>query len=202
MKTPLRILLPGLILLASVGCDRMMHSVRKTCYFPTEVGLTLVYEDPSQPHSLENRFQLRVSATKETPEGTLVRTTFTTLQGQMDSLSLVKDGGKRLLLEGNRTLMVVPEGFPDRVSHWEAPGSTAHVIGRAAANLPGLVLPKDFDRMGVWVQLDFPEGPSRRIFYLPGIGEAETQVLREGVWVSTNRLISRGFTDAPPTPKS
>jgi len=166
-------------------------------YLPTVAGLTLVYEDPTQPHSLENRFQVRVAASKETPEGIVVRTTFTTMQGQMDSLSVIKDGGLSLLLEGNRKLQILPEGFPDRVSRWETQGASAHVIGRGTVNLPDLALPRDADRTGVWVQFDAAEGRSRRVFYMAGIGEAETLVLRNGTWVCTNRLISRGFSDVP-----
>jgi len=40
-------------------------------------------------------------------------------------------------------------------------------------------------------------GPRQRSFFLPGIGEAETREWLDGRWVVTNRLVSRGFTDAP-----
>ena len=71
------------------------------------------------------------------------------------------------------------------------------VIGRAALQNPDLKLPDDYDRIGLWVEMETRDGSKRRIFFLPGIGEAESQVLKGGQWVAVNRLVSRGFTDAP-----
>jgi hypothetical protein len=74
------------------------------------------------------------------------------------------------------------------------------VIGRGYWNGP-LELP-DTDRMGVWVEARRPGGARLRGFFLPKLGEVE--VLEERVennvsrWVSVNRLVSRGFTEAPP----
>jgi hypothetical protein len=94
---------------------------------------------------------------------------------------------------------MLPEGFPDLVERWEDKNrnTTFRVIGRAALQNPDLKLPDDYDRIGLWVEMETRDGSKRRIFFLPGIGEAESQVLKGGQWVVANRLVSRGFTDAP-----
>ena len=76
-------------------------------------------------------------------------------------------------------------------------GTKFRVLGRAVADLHGLKLPDTADRVGVWVESESPQGPRLRTYFLPDIGEVETLVWRQGAWLSANRLVSRGFTDAP-----
>lgn len=191
------LLLAGM--LASLGCDRTLAERKGTAYVPSEEGLTLIYEDPTLPAAARAgaRLQMRVSTVKETAQGRRVSLMYSTLKGQNGVDFLSKDGGWELM-EGNTPLFrLLPEGFPDRTDHWEEKGMAFHVIGRGRLQNPDLQLPEDCDRVGVWVELEPQFGPKRRIFYLPGIGEAENQVLRDGRWVPLNRLVSRGFTDPP-----
>ena len=191
------------LLLVLSGCDRslhrlLVHDYHSPIYAPTEVGLTLIYEDPSSLDAAKRfneRLQVRVTSAKDTAEGQMVLLTSTTLQGQQSSLCLVNKGGWTLLIDKRRTA-ILPEGFPDHTSSWDRPGAHIRVLGRAAAELPGLPLPADYDRIGVWVESESASGLSRT-FYLSGIGEAESRVLRDGRWICINRLVSRGFTDVP-----
>jgi hypothetical protein len=104
------------------------------------------------------------------------------------------------MMQGDTPLLaLLPEGFPDQVDHWEDKqrGMAFRIIGRATSQNPSLKLPDDFDRVGIWVEMEPRNGPKLRIFFLPGIGEAEDQVMRDGQWALVNQLVSRGFTDAP-----
>jgi hypothetical protein len=189
-------------LLSSIACERMLTQSRKTVYVPWEEGLTLVYEDPTLPTQAErfqNRLQRRVSAAKETPQGKRVTITYSTLKSNQALDFLSQDGGWALMQGDTPLFTMLPEGFPDRVDQWEDKnrGLTFHVIGRAVLQNPNLTLPHDFDRIGVWVEMESKNGPRQRIFFLPGIGEAESQVFQDGKWVMVNQLVSRGFTDAP-----
>lgn len=188
-------------MLASLACDRTLSKMRTTVYVPWEEGLTLIYEDTALPPAerFEQRMQRRVSASRMTPAGRRVTITYSTLKGSDAFEFLSKDGGWAML-EGDRILFqVLPAGFPDQVDRWEDPsrGMSFRVVGRAALQNPDLSLPNDYDRIGVWVEMDSRSGFKRRIFFLPGIGEAESQVFRDGKWVVINRLVSRGFTDLP-----
>ena len=60
-------------------------------------------------------------------------------------------------------------------------------------------LPDTMDRLGVWVNSESVDGrgPKRRTFYLPRLGEVETQELKDEKWISINRMVSYGFVDAP-----
>ena len=189
------------VLLVSVACDRTLSQARKTVYVPWEEGLTLIYEDATLPSAarFQERLQGRVSASKETPEGRRVTLTYSTLKSNNAFEFLNKDGGW-VRMEGATPLFrMLPEGFPDRVDRWEdqARGTTFQIIGRAALQNPYLKLPEDYDRIGIWVEMASKNGLKRRIFFLPNIGEAESQVLQDGRWVVVNQLVSRGFTDLP-----
>ncbi len=186
--------------LLSTGCGWLGMPAREKVYGAHEAGLTLHYENPQlAPEARANeRIQVRVAAAKDTPGGRIVRTTYTSLQGELSVLYLQKDGGIFLSQDGsNAGTMVYPAGFPDRVSHWTVRETKFRVLGRAAMNLPGLKLPDTADTVGVWVESESPKGQRQRAFLLPDIGEAETLVWREGAWVCTSRLVSRGFTDVP-----
>jgi hypothetical protein len=189
------------LLLVSVACDRTLSRVRKTVYVPWEAGLTLIYEDATLPPAarFQERLQRRVSASKDTPEGRRVTLTYSTLRNNNAFEFLNKDGGWAMMQGDTPLFRMLPEGFPDRVDRWEDKdrGTTFRVIGRAALQNPNLKLPEDYDRIGIWVEMDSKDGVKRRIFFLPGIGEAESQVLRDGKWVVVNQLVSRGFTDLP-----
>ena len=203
MSCPARLLLPAaaaVLLGVSLGCDRTIHGLRKTAYVPTEAGLTLIYENPQAQASdqMQARLQARVTSSREELGGTVIRMSYTGLQGQLDNLCLSRDGGWAMISEnGKSRLQILPVGFPDRVSQWTIGETSARVIGRGTVELPGLRLPADFDRVGVWVEFRSPNGNRRRTFFLPRIGEAETLVNQGGRWICTNRLVSRGFTDAP-----
>jgi hypothetical protein len=194
-------LLLSILLLASLACDRSLAQSRKTVYLPWEEGLTLIYEDTTLPAGarFQERLQRRVAASKETPAGRRVTLTYSTLKSNNSFDFLNKEGGWAMV-EGDALLFrILPEGFPDRVDRWEDKkrGVTFKVIGRAALQDRGLKLPDDFDRIGVWVEMEAKDGLRLRIFFLPDIGEVESQVFRNGRWVVANQLVSRGFTDLP-----
>jgi hypothetical protein len=188
-------------LLVSLACDRTLAQARKTIYVPWEEGLTLIYEDTLLPPAarFQERMQRRVAASKDTPQGRRVTITYSTLKSNHTFDFLNKEGGWSLMGGDTPLFRFLPEGFPDQVDRWEdkSRGTSFHVIGRAALQNPNLKLPVDFDRIGVWVEMTSRDGLHQRIFLLPGIGEAESQVLREGQWVVVNQLVSRGFTDLP-----
>lgn len=191
----MRRLVPALLLLA-LACGQPTEAV----YAPCEAGLTLGFENPSlpSPQREEERQQLRVSETRADARGLLVRRTYSSLKvPALEVAVLHRDGGVALLSEGRPDgIPILPQGFPDRVQHWRLGEVQYRIIGRVEARLPGLELPEG-SRQGVWVEAEAPNGVRSRRLYLPGIGEAEAHVLRDGQWVCVNRLISRGFTDAP-----
>ncbi len=200
MKPSIPFLLSAL-LVGSVACDRTLAQARRTVYVPWEAGLTLISEDPTLPPGarFQERMQRRVSASKDTPEGRRVTLTYSTLRSNNTFEFLSRDGGW-VGMEGDRqTFRLLPEGFPDRVDRWEdkARGTTFRVLGRAALQNPDLKLPEDYDRIGVWVEMVSKNGLKNRIFFLPGIGQAEHQVFQGGRWIVVDRLVSRGFTDLP-----
>jgi len=190
----------GLLMLA--GCDGAFTKARKTVYAPTEEGLTLIYEDMTLPSAqrFQERLQRRISASSDTPAGRRVTITYTTFKNNFSADFVSKDGGWTLMRGDKPVATMLPEGFPDRVSHWEDPerGTTFRVVARGAIQNPNLQLPEDFDRIGIWVEMESRTGLRQRIFYLPRVGETESRILKDGVWVLNQQLVSRGFTDAPP----
>ena len=190
----------GALILAT-GCDQCLMPQPQEVYAPMEEGLTLGYENPSFPHHLRlsERFQVRVKEAKDVPAGRLITATTTTMGGASEVTFIQKDGGLTLGTDPAGRNRILPKGFPDRVSRWEDRGVFHYVIGRASVSFPGVRLPEPGNALGVWVE-SFPVhglGPHRRTFYVPGIGEAEILVFKEGQWQSVFRLVSRGFSDLP-----
>ena len=170
-------------------------------FAPTEAGLTVAYEDPSLPEDLRSRqrLQVRVASVQDLDKKQLVTKTFTTQQGEMDVLFAYVDGGVAIMKDPTTpALVVLPPGFPN-VRPWEERGRRFRVAGRAAMPDTGPRLPDTMDRLGVWVNSESVDGrgPKRRTFYLPRLGEVETQELKDEKWISINRMVSYGFVDAP-----
>jgi hypothetical protein len=191
-------------LLLGTACRWAGLPARETVFAAHEAGLTLVYENPqlSPEARFGQRLQVRVAASKEVDGGRTVRVTFTSMRGEVSALYFQKDGGIWLSQDGKTAgLQVYPAGFPDRVTQWEVQGTKFRMLGRAVADLHGLKLPDTADRVGVWVEAESPQGLRQRTFLLPDMGEVETLAWRDGKWVSINRLVSRGFTDAPVSPE-
>jgi hypothetical protein len=187
-----------LALALSAGCDRVFMPVAHPVYAAWEEGLTLGYEDPSLESALrlQKRQQVRVKESRPAGPGRAVTKTFTSLTGQWDLQVLQKDGGVTLQSGG---ILLLPEGFPDRVDRWESRGTFNWVVGRAEVQLPGVRLADPGGAVGVWVE-SVPlsgTGYRTRTLYLPDIGEAETLTWSQGRWVTTNLLVTRGFTDVP-----
>lgn len=197
------------LLILGLGCDRLVLPRQRPVYAAWEEGLTLGFEDPSTADPglrAGNRLTVRVKASEPTASGLAVTKTFTSLTGQYETKVLQKDGGVRLLIDAQGGIMMLPEGFPDRVSRWEARGAFNWVVGRATASLPGVAFASPADAVGVWVESVALANPAirTRTLFLPGIGEAETLtwVPAQGRWVVTNQLVTRGFTDLPTTTQS
>jgi hypothetical protein len=187
-------------LLLCGACRWVQPPVREKIFAPREAGLTLQYENPLLPASQRfgERMQVRVAESRPVEGGMAVRLTYSSLHGTLSALFMHQQGGLYLCPDGKMPgITVFPPGFPDRVSSWEVRGTRFRVLGRATADLHGLKLPDTSDRVGVWVESESPQGLRQRTFFLPDIGEVESMAWRNGAWVSTNQLVSRGFTDAP-----
>lgn len=183
-----------------VACDQPGS---QAIYAPHQEGLTLGYENPQTPFPLrrDQRLQVRVSRVAMLPKGGMkVEQAFTTLQGEMWVLFQIEEGAVTQVGENGQPLgLVLPKGFPDHTREWTARGRQFRVLGQAMAVGLEVELPPSFNRLGTWVESQPIEGkgPLTRTFYLPDLGEVDTQEFRDGKWVSVNRLVARGFTDAP-----
>ncbi len=184
-------------LLACLACQP--QTATPVVYGPWEEGLTLTYEDPSQPQPQcsEDRLQVRVAHSTLGPGApSLVRLDLTNTRGQMSVLVRHQDGGIDLVEESGRVLArALPAHFPD-IDHWVDHGIEYRVIGRAAWE-GASILPPTSDPVGVWVEARTPQGFHRRTLYLPNLGEVESREERNGTWIAVNRLVARGFTDLP-----
>ncbi len=187
------------VLLASgLACERTDSN---ELFAPAETGLTLAYENPSlpQPRRSQERLQVRIAKVEQEGKKVMVTKTFTTFEGQMDVLFSYENGGVSLMRDPKTTASIVlPPRFPN-VLAWEERGRRYRVEGRAAMPETGLRLPDTMNRVGVWVLSETfdAKGPRRRSFFLPRLGEIETQEFQEGRWLTVNRLFSYGFEDLP-----
>lgn len=175
-------------------------------FAPMEAGLTLAYENPSlpQPQRTQERMQARIAKVEQVDGKWLVTKTFTTFQGQMEVLFAYEDDGVSLMKDPKTpAAMVLPAHFPN-VKPWEERGRRFRVEGRAAMPESAVKLPGTLRRIGVWIASESLDGkgPKRRSFFLPRLGEIETQELQAGKWVTVNRLFSYGFSDLPTTQHS
>ncbi len=192
-------LLPRLVpvvLLLGLAC-RPQEAPKVYC--PWEEGLTLAFEDPSQPQPQRsaNRLQVRVAKAAITPgPPSLIQVDVASLQGQRSVTLKHRDGGVSLLTDQGQVLSVsLPAGFPATTA-WTDRGTAFRVLGRAAWDGAGL-LPATADPVGIWVEAQPAQGPRRRTLYLPNLGEVEVREERAGTWVTVQRLVSYGFTDLP-----
>jgi len=196
MRRILNLVVP-VVLLAGLACQP--QSATPVVFGPWEEGLTLAYEDPSQPQPRrsENRLQVRVAHSTMGPGAPgLVQLDLTTTRGQGSVLVRHQDGGIDLVEESGRILArLLPAHFPD-LSHWVEQDAEFRVIGRATWEGAAL-LPTTSDPVGVWVETRSPQGLRRRNLYLPNLGEVESREERDGSWVVVNRLVARRFTDLP-----
>lgn len=167
-------------------------------YAQVEAGLALVFVDPELKGAdqFARRLQVRVDRSFQAEDGSLV-VSKEMLQGvglPLNVLTRVSKGGVALLDEhGKPVAQLLPEGFPDRTSSWEAHGTRFVVLGRAAWG-GASILPDTSDPVGVWVEARPSNGPRSRSLYLKGLGEVETLEERPGgAWVCVNRLEQYGF---------
>jgi len=194
----MRLFRPSLVILAlalTSACFR--QNERQLFYSPTQEGLTLVFENPSDS---QESVQLRVKNTVQTSDGLKVTCSLSSLNGTVDTVFLCRqDGGIFSISSDGASTIILPPGFPDNSASWQADGIGYRVIGRAKHNVSGVMLQ---DPIGVWVEA-IPVSPRMQnsgnqkahIFFLPGIGQAETRVLRQGNWVTVNRLVGVGTDD-------
>jgi hypothetical protein len=200
MRNVLKHLIP-VALLASLACQP--RPAAPVVYGPWEEGLTLAYENPSQPQPQrsENRLQVRVArATLGPGAPILIQLDLTTIRGRMSVLARHQDGGIDLVEANGKVLgRALPARFPAD-PQWTDQGTEYRVIGRATWEGAAL-LPATSDPVGVWVESRSPQGLRRRTLYLPNLGEVESREERNGSWVAVNRLVARGFTDLPAIPR-
>ncbi|MCE1228655.1 MAG: hypothetical protein LWX11_04095 [Firmicutes bacterium] len=202
MKHAVRLFVLAALPVLFVGCRWGQPLQTPAAYLPTQAGLTLIYENPQLEGAqrFSERLQVRVAEVTEVNAGRVVRQTFTTLRGEFPASFIEKDGGLWLSQDGQTPLLMVrPEGFPDKVTFWTARnGVTFRVVGRAAVELHGLKLMSGMNPVGVWLESASGDGRRVRTFLLPELGEVETLEWRDGAWISVNRLVSVGFTEAAP----
>ena len=194
MPSALRCLMP-LALLAGLACQPVATPV----YGPWEEGLTLAYEDPSQPQPqrFADRMQVRVAhATMGLGAPSLVQLDLSSTRSHISALVKHHNGGIYLVDESGKVLaQSLPVHFPD-TPRWMDRGTEFTVVGRAAWD-GAAILPTTSDPIGIWIEAKPTQGPRRRTLYLPNLGEVETREERNGAWVVVNRLVARGFTDPP-----
>lgn len=199
MLRPLRYLAPGLLL----GLLACQPQGPQPIYGPWEEGLTLAFEDPSQPqpHRSEDRLQARVARSAIQPgPPTQVQLDLTSVRAHVSLLLRHQDGGIALVdPEGRVLAQTLPPGFP-KVTAWQERGTTFHVVGRGAWD-GAAILPATSPTVGIWVEAKPEHGPRRRTLYLPNLGEVESMEERQGQWVTVNRLVGLGFTDPPILPR-
>lgn len=194
--------LAAFIFVATPACVR--RGEPHLVYAAFQPGLTLQFENPDLDAEVrvQSRYQVFVKDARKTPEGLEVTTTTASLKGSSATIYLcLQDGGiYTFAVDKDRASVMLPPGFPYETTAWQAAGVNYRAIGRASANLSGIMLPNP---IGVWVeavpaQTLQPSSANniKRILMMPGIGEVETRVLRHGEWVTTNRLVGLSFTDA------
>ena len=192
----MRALLAPMALLSLLACQPRSTT---PVYGPWEEGLTLAFEDPSQPQPQRSadRLQVRVARCTLSPDLTsLVQLDLVNPRGQMSLLIRYQGGGSMLVDDSARVLaQLLPPGFP-ATSSWKDRDTDFTLVGRAAWE-GAAILPATSDPIGVWVEARSPQGLRRRTLYLPNLGEVETREERQGTWVIVNRLVARGFTDLP-----
>jgi len=168
-------------------------------YSPWEEGLTLTFENPSQPQPQrsEERVQVRVARSTLAPGSPpLVQLDMASTRGRRSLLLRHQEGGIEVVDESGQVLATpFPPRFPD-LAPWVDHGTEVQVIGRARWD-GATILPPTSDAIGVWVEARPPQGPRRRTLYLPDLGEVEAREERNGGWVVVNRLVAHGFTDLP-----
>ena len=200
MRAALTCLLPAVLLLALACQPRAAAPV----FGPWEEGLTLIFEDPSQPQPQRSadRLQVRVArATMQPGAPSLVQLDLANTRGQMSLHLRYTDGGIALVGEDGRVMaQTLPPGFPT-VPGWTDRGTEFRVVGRATWE-GAAILPATADPIGVWVEARPEHGLRRRTLYLPNLGEVESTEERDGTWVIVNRLVARGFTDLPAIKRS
>lgn len=201
--------LPALLLLVlAASCRTSPLDKDRVLYAPHEEGLVLSYENPSLEGQAraDERLQVRVEQARPlaSPEGTFEGTlTYTRLRGQDRFAFLTRDGGLRVMDAQNRSAEVLPAGFPERTQAWgDRQDVVYRVLGRGTLPHFDRFLPRDFPKVGVWVegQPAPGKGPRTRSFLLPDVGTAEVQEWRDGAWVPVMRLTGRGFSDTPVPP--
>ena len=198
MRAILGLITPAALLLSLACQPRAAQPV----YGPWEEGLTLTFEDPSepQPQRSSDRLQMRVARSSMAPGSPhLVQLDLASLRGQLSMIVRHQDGGIALLGDdGHVVAQALPPGFPATTA-WEDRGIQFRVVGRARWKGAAL-LPTTSDPVGVWVEARPNQGPRRRTLYLPNLGEVEAQEERGGTWITINHLVGRGFVDLPAAP--
>ncbi len=187
-------------LLVALACEPQAAA---PVYGPWEEGLTLAFEDPSQPQPQRSaaRLQVRVARSGVAPGAPRqVQLDLTNTGGRASLLQRHQKGGIDLLAEDGRVLaQMLPVGFPATAT-WTDQGTEFRVVGRAAWQ-HAAILPTTADPIGIWVEARPLQGPRRRALYLPDLGVVETLLERDGSWIAVSRLVARGFTDLPAIPR-
>jgi len=188
-----------LVPLALLACLACQPKAAAPDYGPWEEGLTLDFENPTLPQPLrsEQRLQLRVTRSPLAPGPPhLIQLDLASTKGRVTVLVNHHEGGIDLVDEHGRVLgMILPPHFPE-IQSWTDRGIDYQIVGRGAWEGASL-LPPTSNPVGVWVEARSPQGPRRRVLYLPNLGGVEAREERGGAWVVVNRLVARGFTDLP-----
>lgn len=198
---PFRLPFALALLAAALAAGCRPEPGRAETYEAWEAGRILIFENPSsQPRGTEIAGRLQKQVLRSVDSGGVrrVETAYTGLQGQQTLQLVLKDGGTALQDGQGRSIILLPEGFPDRVAAWQSPAYRMRVLGRARWGHERPRLASTQSAEGVWVEGEPLQGGTRiRIFYLPDFGEVEKLEWRDGQWVATNLLVGHSFQEIP-----
>ena len=184
-------------ILILLGCSHQKHnSCQQPIYAAWEDGLTLSFEniDPFRHnYHINSRHTIRVSKSLQVPSGLFVIKTFRSPVEYKKIKMICNNGG--VLIQNNNSLdktVLLPDGFPNRVSRWQSNGLFNRVIGRAVVSLSGN------NTEGIWVESIPTNSVYRtRTLYVHNIGEFQTIIwdANKNSWLPIMRLSDRAFTD-------
>ena len=187
----------SIVILILLGCSHQKHtSCQQPIYAAWENGLTLSFEsiDPfKHGYHINSRHTTRVSKSLQTQSGLFVIKTFCSPVEYKKIKMICHNGG--VLIQNNNSLdqtVLLPDGFPNKVSRWQSNGLFNRVIGRAVVSLSGNNIE------GIWVEsIPINSGCRIRTLYVHNIGEFQTIIwdANKNSWLPIMRLSDRTFTD-------
>lgn len=188
----------GIVILILLGCSHQKHTFcQQPIYAAWEDGLTLSFEgtNPFKHDYYVNsrRHTTRVSKSLQAQSGLFVVKTFRSSVEYKKIKMICYNGG--VLIQNNNSLnktVLLPDGFPNRISRWKSNGLFNRVVGRAVVSLSGN------NTEGIWVEsIPINSVYRTRTLYVHNIGEFQTIIwdTTKKSWLPIMKLSDRTFTD-------